>query len=441
MLKTARHDRLRPARRALLGLVMAVALWASVGPASAAADTLSMSLSSATPTDGVPMTVTLAANSTAIDTSGAGPFLYVVVQPSSAGGCGVTYGDDTQVVGSQATTISGDSFNNSTQVSTGQTSTSFSYTGYSPGAYTLCAWLESTSNDYSNQGYTASVVTATASGAVTFVNTDTVATTPPTASPTPKVPFTVTFSGQADAVDSNGNGPYLYAVIQPSSSGSCGATYGDDVQVVGSQATTITGDSYGNSYTQVNTGAYSDAVSITETKGTYVICTWLESTGQDQSGSGLTSSVVLAAASPATYTVGAPPASPPASAGVKPKPTLVQTLRARLHGTLTHLAATARQRHLALRSACDAVVFHAPAAGRLTIRYYQLRRHAGNLLVCSGSTKFVRAGEGSLAIDVVPTAYARRLVRRGRSFKAVIYARFQPRHGRAVVLRRTVRLS
>jgi hypothetical protein len=129
---------------------MTMGLWASVGQASALADSLSVSLSNANPPDGAPITATFNATATAIDSNSDGPYLYAVIQPSSAGACGATYGEDMQVAGSQATTITSDSFNNSTQLKTGQSTTDFSFTAYSAGAYTRCGWIETVPNDYSN---------------------------------------------------------------------------------------------------------------------------------------------------------------------------------------------------------------------------------------------------------------------------------------------------
>ena len=422
--------------RVLLFLVLTLGLWASVGHASTLADTLSVSLSNPSPPDGAPITVAFTANAAATDSYGDGPYLYAVVQPSSAGACGATYGADTQVVGSQATTISNTSFNNNTQLATGQSTTTFSFTAYSAGQYTICAWVETVGDDYSNAGYTPSVVTATTTATVTYADTDTLTIGASTQSPAPKVPFTVTFSGQADAIDSNGDGPYLYAVIQPSSAGGCGATYGGDVQVAGAQATTLSGE-YGNSSTEVVTGGYSTQMSVTEPRGTYVVCGWLESVSGDGSNSGYTPSVVLATTGPTTYTVGAVAAGTP-PAPVKP---LSERIRARLQIALRSLARTAGSHRLEAQAPCATIVFHAPSAGKLTVGYYQSHRHGGTLLICSGTTTFTKAGAGTMTVGLSPASYVRRVVARGRSFNAVIYIRFRPRHGKLVVLKRTVRMS
>jgi hypothetical protein len=148
-------------------------------------------------------------------------------------------------------------------------------------------------------------VLATASSGLTAINTDTLASSLSTGAPQPNVPFTVTFSGQATTTDSGGDGPYLYAVVQPAGAGGCQPTYGDDQQVVGSQATVLTSGS------EVSTGQFSKTYSDSSPKGLYTVCAWLEDRGWDDSGSGYTPADVTATASPVTFRVGAPPPPPP----------------------------------------------------------------------------------------------------------------------------------
>ena len=238
--------------RAVLTAVATAGLLTAAAPAVAMADSLSISLSNASPANGIPITVTLTSSSvTPIDSNGDGPFLYAAVQPASAGGCQPTFGDDQQVVGSQASVLEqGDRLN------TGQDSQSSSFTAYTAGSYTVCGWVETKGDDWSGSGYTPSIVFATATGTLASADTDTLSASLSTNSPQPHVPFTVTFSGSATPIDSDGNGPYLYAVAQPAGAGGCQATFGDDQQVTGSQGTVLEqGD-------RVSTGQFSNPDSL-----------------------------------------------------------------------------------------------------------------------------------------------------------------------------------
>ena len=286
----------------MLTIAIAIGVWSAAAPATARADSLSISLSNANPANGIPVTVTLNTSAAPIDSNGDGPYLYAVVQPASAGGCQPTFGDDQQVVGSQATVLE----QADNRVSTGQASRSDNFTAYTAGAYTVCGWLETTGNDGSGSDYTSSVVTATATSALTSANTDTLSSSLSTSTPRPHVPFTVTFTGSATPIDSNGDGPYPYAVVQPTSSGGCQPTFGDDQQVVGSQATVLE-----QADNRVSTGQFNNADSFSSGSGSYTVCGWLETTGNDGSDSGYTSSVVTATATPLTFTIATPPPPPP----------------------------------------------------------------------------------------------------------------------------------
>jgi len=293
--------------RATVTGVIATAFATLAAPAAAMADSASISLSNAQPATGTPITVTFNTAATPIDSNGDGPYLYAVVQPSSAGGCQPTFGDDQGVVGSQASILVQGGDNG--QVTTGQDSQSYNYTSYMAAAYTVCAWLETAYDDYSGSGDTSSVVTATATSGLTASNTDTLSPSLSTSAPQPNVPFTVTFTGNATPIDSNGDGPYLYAVVQPSSAGGCQPTFGDDQGVVGSQANVVV---QGGDNGEVTTGQFKKVFNFSAPKGSYTVCGWLESDYDDYSGSGDTSSDVTAAATPVTFTIASPPPPPPA---------------------------------------------------------------------------------------------------------------------------------
>ncbi|HJU36326.1 MAG TPA: hypothetical protein VJ716_02780 [Gaiellaceae bacterium] len=283
----------------VMALVAGSLLAAGAPGAAAASDSISIALSSTGPATGVPINAVFSTTSAPIDSFGDGPYLYAVAQPASAGACQPTFGDDEQVVGSQATTLGED------EVSTGADSTPYSYAAYAAGAYTICAWLETVSDDGPDSGYTPSVVTATASASLTAVNTDAVSASLSTGSPEPHIPFTVVLASNATPIDAFGDGPYLYAVVQPASAGSCQPTFGADQQVVGSRAVLL-GNSDG---AEVNTGKDTSSASFTAgAAGSYAICAWLESVSDDGADSGYTPSVVTAKTSKSFTVLGPPPA-------------------------------------------------------------------------------------------------------------------------------------
>ncbi len=289
-------DRLR---RVMVGAIV-VGVGACVLPAVASADSMSISLSSSTVATGTPVSVTIATTANPIDKNGDGPYLYAVVQPASAGSCQPTYGYDEQVVGSQATVLvsgGGD------EVSTGQATRSFNFDAFTSESYTVCAWLESTDNDYAGSSTTSQAVSANATAGLQLQDTDTLTGALSSSTPRPNVPFTVTLSGSATPIDQSGDGPYLYAVVQPAGAGSCQPTYGYDEQVVGSQATVLVS---GGGH-EVSTGAFSSAFNFSAHAGSYRLCSWLESTDNDYAGSSTTSAAVLATATPITFSITAPP--------------------------------------------------------------------------------------------------------------------------------------
>lgn len=211
------------------GFTALVLCFSAVWAGTAVADSMSLSLSSTTPALGTPITVTFSTNAQPIDNDGDGPYIYVVAQPTTAGSCQPTYGDDEQVVGSQAHTL-----DSADQVPTGASSQTYSVAEYSQATYQVCAWLETAFDDYSNSGVTTSDVVASSHETFQTVNTNTLAVAFSTGSPRPNVPFTVSLSGNATPVDSGGDGPDLYVIAQPTSAGGCQSTYGNDEQVVGS---------------------------------------------------------------------------------------------------------------------------------------------------------------------------------------------------------------
>lgn len=267
-----------------------MAVGGSLTAAAASADTLTVTQSATNPPRGNPETLVFASTAAATP-GGGGPYLYAVVQPTGAGACQATYGSDLQVVGSQATKLTP---NANQQVNTGSDSHAYNFTSYTPGADTVCSWLETDANDSSTENDTSSVVTATATSSFAVTNTDSLSVVFSTASPKAATPVTATFNSQASPIDASGDGPYLYTLLQPASAGACQATYGTDLKVDGSQAIGLAP----TANQEVRTGADSHAYNYTSySPGAYTVCGWLETDAKDSSTANDTPSVVTSTTS------------------------------------------------------------------------------------------------------------------------------------------------
>ena len=139
---------------------------ASSSLTAANTDTLSVGLSTSSPQNGKPFTLTFSGADTPFDTSGDTPYLYAVVRRASGGGCQPTFGADQQVTQSDNPTSLYDGGYND-DVQDGDYSYTASFTPKA-GSYIVCAWLETTDEDSSDTSYTAAqIVTAVASTAFT----------------------------------------------------------------------------------------------------------------------------------------------------------------------------------------------------------------------------------------------------------------------------------
>lgn len=279
------------------GLTCALALGLLTFSTSTAlgADSLTVSLPTTSPVRGIPLTATFSGSDTPIDEHGSTPFLYALVRPVNGVPCQPTFGADLQVSGTTSVTELYDSGNNDRTVSSGNYSYSSSITPLE-GAYVLCAWLETDSDDYRAKGDTSSVVTASAMASYTTQNTDLLGISLPTVTPVKGIPITVSFSGHDTPVTTSGGSPFLYALARESKGIPCQPTFGADLQVSGSATVTELYDSNNNGQT-VSSGSYSYSVSLTPAVGTYVVCAWLETDSNDYRAKGDTPSVVTASTS------------------------------------------------------------------------------------------------------------------------------------------------
>jgi hypothetical protein len=261
---------------------------------------LDVSLSTSSAVKGVPLTITMGGSDTPFDSGGDTPSLYALVRPANGVACQPTFGDDQQVAGSDSPTV----LYSRNGVPDGNFSQPESFTP-GQGAYIVCAWLETDSDDYGGKGDVPSqVVEAAATTDFSAANTDTLSISLSTTSAVKGVPLTITMSGSDTPFDSGGDTPSLYALVRPATGVPCQPTFGQDEQVAGSDSPTVL-----YSRNSVPDGNFSQPESFTPDHGSYVVCAWLESDSDDYGAKGDVASQVVSAAGTATFAVGG--ASPP----------------------------------------------------------------------------------------------------------------------------------
>jgi hypothetical protein len=95
-----------------------------------------------------------------------------------------------------------------------------------------------------------------------------------TAAPEQAVPVQLSFSGFAEPIDTNGDGPTLYAVARPAGGLSCQPSFESDSSAAGSSSTDLVNGSNG---TREPPGSFSTPTTFTPpAPGGYLICAWLE---------------------------------------------------------------------------------------------------------------------------------------------------------------------
>jgi hypothetical protein len=99
-------------------------------------------------------------------------------------------------------------------------------------------------------------------------------------SPAPEqgIPLAIEFSGASEAVDSEGDGPRLFAVLRPAGGIGCQADYGDDHSAAGGVSTELFNNDFDfEGSPQVGPGPYTQPDTFNPPNvGTYLICAWLE---------------------------------------------------------------------------------------------------------------------------------------------------------------------
>jgi hypothetical protein len=267
----------------LLVTAAVCAAFAAAAPA-ALADNVGISLSTSSPEQGIPVTVTVSGSSSAIDSEGDGAFLYAVARPSGGVGCQSSFGADQVAAGNASTVlIDGD------EQDPGQ---GFSeQTDFTPdvGGSLICAWLE-TDGDDGDDVATPNEVTA---GPVASTFT---AASPQVGPLKVSVPATIkvnqaydiTYATQTDQDLS------LDSIVIPAGGSGCAGSYELEVSDLDNPD-----DIFGGS-TDIYGAATTTGIDKEATAGSYTICSWIE--GPDDSQVDATSAtpikVVAAAASP-----------------------------------------------------------------------------------------------------------------------------------------------
>jgi hypothetical protein len=97
-----------------------------------------------------------------------------------------------------------------------------------------------------------------------------------TATPEQSIPVTVSFSGETEADENNGNGPRLYAVVRPAGGVSCQRSYGADKAAAGGVNHDLV------YYNSEGPGSFEDLVSYAPPNvGEYLVCAWLENENEE----------------------------------------------------------------------------------------------------------------------------------------------------------------
>ncbi len=91
------------------------------------------------------------------------------------------------------------------------------------------------------------------------------------------IPFNIGFSGASEAVDSEGRGPLLYAVVRPAGGIGCQGNYVDDRSAAGGVSASIYSDEGFSNPPRVGPGPFQESATYNPPGvGTYLVCAWLE---------------------------------------------------------------------------------------------------------------------------------------------------------------------
>ncbi len=233
---------------------------------AALADNVGISLSASSPEQGIPLTVTLAGSSAAIDTQGDGPYLFAVARPSGGVGCQSSFGADQAAAGDASTVlVDGD------QQDPGQSFSEQSDFTPDVGGSLVCAWLESDGDDGDDIA-TPSEVSAGPISSTFSASAPQVGPLKVSVPATIKVnqAYTISYGTQTDQDLS------LDSIVIPASSGGCAGSYELEVDDLDNP------DDIFNGSAAIYGTATTPGIDKQSTAGAYVICTWIEGPDDQQ---------------------------------------------------------------------------------------------------------------------------------------------------------------
>jgi hypothetical protein len=244
--------------RSLIVAAVIVA-FAAFAPA-AFADDVAISLSTSSPEQGIPLTVTLSGTSGAIDSEGDGGYLYAVARPSGGVGCQASFGADQVAAGDASTVlVDGD------EQDAGQAFSEQEEFTPDVGGSLVCAWIETDGDDGDDVAtpdeVTAGPISADFNAAGAKVGPLKVSV--PAAIRVNQA-YDITYATQTDQDLS------LASIVIPAASGGCAGSYEletDDLE---------NPDDIFDGSTDIYGTATTTGMDKQTTAGTYTICTWIE---------------------------------------------------------------------------------------------------------------------------------------------------------------------
>jgi len=250
------------------------------GSASASADSLAVTVQTATPEQGIPVNLQFSGSAGATDSSGDGPWLNAVVRPAGGLPCQSSYESDQAAAGG----VSASLFNDGDwpEVGPGAFQESTTYNPDGVGSYLICAWLENNSNSVTD-----GPIGGTFGARSPQVSELSVAVA---SQALPEVGYQINYTTQTDQQLS------LYSIVKPAGGLPCASSYELE------QQQNQPGNDIFDGSTSVFGGPETTTATDTESSaGSYLICSWIE---------GPASAEVDAATSTPIY-VGTPHVSPP----------------------------------------------------------------------------------------------------------------------------------
>jgi hypothetical protein len=248
----------RRSTRALVALGIVTAALIGAGTASAA-DSLQIAGQTATPEQGVPLTLALAGTADAIDNYGDGPILKAIARPAGGLPCQASYESDQAAAGG----VNQDLFGDWPQVGPGSFTEATTFNPNGVGPYLVCAWLEDGNHAVQDGPISASF---TARGPqVAELN---VALASPTL---PGVGYQIDYTTQTDQQLS------LYSIVKPAGGLPCASSFELEQDQNQSES-----DVFGGSTSVFGGPTTTTATDTEDTAGAYLICTWIEGPSQGE---------------------------------------------------------------------------------------------------------------------------------------------------------------